>query len=170
MHYNIFANHLSGTSLLKSLCCFALYFCLPASTLRQTTRLPFIPAQNWQDLCRYTWSMMPTLVLQHSMCHCFLTTVVIMCSRAYQQVDLLNSLQSFMLTPRKPCGHMSRALGARQMPPSTSTIDPSAMANMWGLASSRLSSMQAPSDSLDQVCLMSDTTGSQKPSMHLVRF
>lgn len=65
--------------------------------------------------------------------------------RAYQQVDLLNSLQSFMLTSRTPCGHASRVSQELQQhqPVShliTDTMNPVVMSY---LASSRLSSLPA---------------------------
>ena len=67
--------------------------------------------------------------------------------RAYQQVDLLNSLQSYMLTPRTPCGHASRL--KEQTPHlSTSTMNPMVMSY---LASSRLSSLPASFDIFAQV-------------------
>jgi len=70
--------------------------------------------------------------------------------RAYQQVDLLNSLQSYMLTPRTPCGHASRLREQQQQTPhlSTSTMNPVVMSY---LASSRLSSLPASYDVFAQV-------------------
>ncbi|DBB11594.1 TPA: hypothetical protein ACH3X3_006985 [Trebouxia sp. C0006] len=65
---------------------------------------------------------------------------------AYQQVDLLNSLQSYMLTPRTPCGHASRLREQQQQQTphlSTSTMNPVVMSY---LASSRLSSLPASFD------------------------
>ncbi|DBA89238.1 TPA: hypothetical protein ACH3X1_016383 [Trebouxia sp. C0004] len=66
---------------------------------------------------------------------------------AYQQVDLLNSLQSYMLTPRTPCGHASRLREQQQQQQtshlSTSTMNPVVMSY---LASSRLSSLPASFD------------------------
>lgn len=72
-------------------------------------------------------------------------TAVGLSCRAYQQVDLLNSLQSFMLTPRSPCGHASRvsqALQQQQPVPHlvTDTMNPVVMSY---LASSRLTSLPA---------------------------
>jgi len=71
--------------------------------------------------------------------------------RAYQQVDLLNSLQSYMLTPRTPCGHASRLREQQQQQTphlSTSTMNPAVMSY---LASSRLSSLPASFDVFAQV-------------------
>ena len=71
--------------------------------------------------------------------------------RAYQQVDLLNSLQSYMLTPRTPCGHASRLREQQQQQTphlSTSTMNPVVMSY---LASSRLSSLPASFDVFAQV-------------------
>ena len=73
--------------------------------------------------------------------------------RAYQQVELLNSLQSYMLTPHTPCGHASRLREQQQQQQqtphlSTSTMNPVVMSY---LASNRLSSLPASFDVFAQV-------------------
>ena len=60
--------------------------------------------------------------------------------RANQQMELLNTLQSYMLTPQVPrCGGFRRSQET-QMPPSTNTMNPLVVSY---LASSRLGSLPA---------------------------
>lgn len=70
--------------------------------------------------------------------------------RADQQVDLLNSLQNYMMTPRSPCGHAKRASELQQAPHLvTSTMNPIVMSY---LASSRLPSVASSFSIFTQVC------------------
>ncbi|KAL3160626.1 hypothetical protein ABBQ32_010550 [Trebouxia sp. C0010 RCD-2024] len=68
--------------------------------------------------------------------------------RAEQQVELLNSLQSYVLTPRSPCGHAKSARQPQQAPHLvTSTMHPMVVSYM---ASSRFPSILSSFDMFTQ--------------------
>ncbi len=152
-----FGLHLTSADLCISLASPLLVSTLPAEfghtghpwSLVQPSRLPELLVDSLQVLLATICCLLGSMHCVMARTHQEVEQATMPC-RAYQQVDLLNSLQSYMLTPRTPCGHASRLREQQQQTPhlSTSTMNPVVMSY---LASSRLSSLPASYDVFAQV-------------------